>query len=211
MRQRRIVAQLAVLFARDVVDLADGREHFRLLDGVDPRSASRSRSRSSMSADSRSSRRPARACVSFTGSPFVAAVQRPRRIRCSHRLLSRLRSAPALSRHRLVPGSLNDGRGARPWTAGLRRLRRRDSLTASATRAAEPLSRTRSVRWTTSSSAAGRPAIRLSQRSRQRHQRCGRHSPEHSGCGRTPSFVFTQRNSIMLICEPKPAPRCRAY
>ena len=32
--QRRIVAQLAVLIARDVVDLADGGEHFRLLDGV---------------------------------------------------------------------------------------------------------------------------------------------------------------------------------
>ena len=35
MRQRRIVAQLAVLVARDVVDLADGGEHLRLLDGVD--------------------------------------------------------------------------------------------------------------------------------------------------------------------------------
>ena len=34
-RQRRIVAQLAVLVARNVVDLADGREHLRLLDGVD--------------------------------------------------------------------------------------------------------------------------------------------------------------------------------
>ena len=34
-RQRRIVAQLAVLVARDVVDLADGGEHLRLLDGVD--------------------------------------------------------------------------------------------------------------------------------------------------------------------------------
>ena len=35
MRQGRIVAQLAVLVARNVVDLADGREHLRLLDGVD--------------------------------------------------------------------------------------------------------------------------------------------------------------------------------
>ncbi len=34
-RQRGIVAQLAVLVARNVVDLANGREHFRLLDGVD--------------------------------------------------------------------------------------------------------------------------------------------------------------------------------
>ena len=34
-RQRRIVAQLAVLIARNVVDLADGREHFGLLDRVD--------------------------------------------------------------------------------------------------------------------------------------------------------------------------------
>ena len=34
-RQRRVVAQLAVLVARDVVDLADGGEHLRLLDGVD--------------------------------------------------------------------------------------------------------------------------------------------------------------------------------
>ena len=34
MRQGRIVAQLAVLVARNVVDLADGREHFCLLDGV---------------------------------------------------------------------------------------------------------------------------------------------------------------------------------
>ena len=34
MRQRRVIAQLAVLVARNVVDLADGGEHFRLLDGV---------------------------------------------------------------------------------------------------------------------------------------------------------------------------------
>ena len=34
MRQRRIIAQLAVLVAGNVVDLADRREHLRLLDGV---------------------------------------------------------------------------------------------------------------------------------------------------------------------------------
>ena len=33
-RQRGIVAQLPVLVARDVVDLADGGEHLRLLHGV---------------------------------------------------------------------------------------------------------------------------------------------------------------------------------
>ena len=33
-RQGRVIAQFAVLVARDVVDLADGREHLRLLDGV---------------------------------------------------------------------------------------------------------------------------------------------------------------------------------
>src|SRR5271157_2285389 len=36
MRQSWVVAQLTVLVARDVVDLADGREHFRLLDSVNP-------------------------------------------------------------------------------------------------------------------------------------------------------------------------------
>src|SRR5689334_1612043 len=36
MRQRGIVAQLAVLVARNVVDLADGREHFGLLHSVNP-------------------------------------------------------------------------------------------------------------------------------------------------------------------------------
>src|SRR5271157_361812 len=35
MRQGRVVAQFAVLVAGNAVDLADGREHFRLLDGVD--------------------------------------------------------------------------------------------------------------------------------------------------------------------------------
>ena len=35
MSQRRIVAQLAVLIARDAVDLADGCEHLRLFDGID--------------------------------------------------------------------------------------------------------------------------------------------------------------------------------
>src|SRR5579864_3419326 len=35
MRQRRVIAQLAAFIARDVVDLANGREHFRLLYGVD--------------------------------------------------------------------------------------------------------------------------------------------------------------------------------
>ena len=35
MRQCGIVSQLAVLVARNVVDLADGREHLRLLDGID--------------------------------------------------------------------------------------------------------------------------------------------------------------------------------
>ncbi len=34
-RQRGIVAQLAVLVARNVVDLANSGEHLRLLDGVD--------------------------------------------------------------------------------------------------------------------------------------------------------------------------------
>ena len=34
-RQCGIVAQLPVLIARNVVDLADGREHFGLFDGVD--------------------------------------------------------------------------------------------------------------------------------------------------------------------------------
>ena len=34
-RQRRKVAQLEILVARNVVDLADGSEHLRLLDGVD--------------------------------------------------------------------------------------------------------------------------------------------------------------------------------
>ena len=49
-RQRREVTQLEVLVAFDVEPLADGREHLRLLDRVDARSASRSRSRSSSSA-----------------------------------------------------------------------------------------------------------------------------------------------------------------
>ena len=35
-RQSRVVAQLAVLVARNVVDLADGGEHLRLFDGVNP-------------------------------------------------------------------------------------------------------------------------------------------------------------------------------
>src|SRR5271157_5227858 len=36
MRQRGVVAQLAVLITGDVVDFPDGREHLRLLDGVNP-------------------------------------------------------------------------------------------------------------------------------------------------------------------------------
>ena len=35
MRQGRDIAQLEVLVARDVVNLADGGEHLRLLDSVD--------------------------------------------------------------------------------------------------------------------------------------------------------------------------------
>ena len=35
MRQGWIIAQLAVLVARDVVDLADGREHLRLFDRIE--------------------------------------------------------------------------------------------------------------------------------------------------------------------------------
>ena len=36
MRQGGVVAQLAVLVARDVVDFADGRKHFRLFHGINP-------------------------------------------------------------------------------------------------------------------------------------------------------------------------------
>src|SRR5437588_8127735 len=35
MRQRGVIAQLTAFIARDVVDLANGREHFRLLYGID--------------------------------------------------------------------------------------------------------------------------------------------------------------------------------
>ncbi len=54
-----------------------------------------------------------------------------------------------------------------------------------------------------------RPGSAMSSRSSRR--RCDRHNPEHwdgDGCH---LVVATQRSSVMLICEPNPAPRRMAY
>src|SRR5512146_1104959 len=77
--------------------------------------------------------------------------------------------------------------------------------------AGAPGSRTRRVRFTTSSVDEGRP---LTDCSHSLHRagsaiRCAEPTP--LALGREPSCDFTQRSSVMLICEPNPAPRRNAY
>ena len=219
MRQGGIVAQLAVLVARDVVDLADGREDFRLLDGVDAEigfqiqieiehvlgiaglldhqgqdallhriAVGTALRRSAVSAQRRSLPRElslARSACSGFGSHGVAAAQ-------------------------LRRGS--DGCGYwRRWCGNrccdcsrrLRQLRdpRRQSLIAHAQRALHHFQ----IGGRTSRHPAqpGIPgsrvgdAIGVAQRIRAADGR------RLSSC--------TQRSSVMLICEPNPAPRRSAY
>ena len=214
-RQCRIVAQLAVFIARDVVDLADGGEHFCLLDGVD-------------------------AEIGFEIEIEIEHVvgiagllDHQRQDALLHRIgRRRLGLAGAVGTLRsLSVGSTArqpaTGAGCRirlgSWPRGCRGRRalrcRRLCRRRLGVVSLESLPRPVPARLIAHPQGVVNHFQIRGRTARHPAQPCvprGRVGDaigvaQGIRAGRTPSFGRTQRKNIMLICEPNPAPRCMAY